>query len=99
MDEWYINFSIKLLRDSESTIQPLIHLIIPNLQVLPGEQDYIVEWIQVIISITGKGCDPEEIQQPPQLWEVVHQIPQLCIYTIYICIGPVSYGQLKEDIW
>ena len=53
---------------------------------------------QVIFRISGKGHVPEEIQQPPNFWEVVHQGHQGCTNPILGWSGPETCVWVKKII-
>ena len=49
-----IHCRVNIFRDCETTIKPLIHLLIPKIQELHGYQEGELEGRQVIINRTGK---------------------------------------------
>ena len=69
-----------------------------TIQGLHGDQEDQVGRRKVILSRTGKGYGPEEIQKNPHFWEVFHQGPQGLTKPFPSWSGPETCVRLQENI-
>ena len=98
MDELYLNLLGNLFRNCEAEVKPLLHLIIPMIQWLFGDQEELVGGGQGFHIIIDEVDGPEEVQQPPHFMEVIQQVSQGCSNPGSSCSGSKAYRRLKQII-